>query len=289
MKRTKNILIAVFMLVCMTANAQVYSLKDAYKHNRNNDATYNIGIFGGLNATYWAHFGGTRYGIDMNNITKCLGYTGGLSLEGMITPSFSVGFEAAYAQRNVNQIHSYTLPVSLGVNNDYSITLNAAYSEMYFQIPFTVYLGPATWNVRPYVYAAPRVTAPLSGTIKKTINNITGNATLSEEGTTMGTASYKGINVGAAIGMGVQGRLNTQHYYYLFKFDVSAHAGLLSTNPVVTDEETQPVVVLPSVGPNGQIQTLDSKRYCADVLARITIMFPLKKRARGACVSWGEY
>ena len=289
MKRTKNILIAVFMLVCMTANAQVYSLKDAYKHNRNNDATYNIGIFGGINATYWAHFGGSRYDIHMNNITKCLGYTGGLSLERMISLSFSVGFEAAYAQRNVNQIHSYTLPVSLGVNNNYTDTLYAAYSEVYFQIPFTAYLGPATWNVRPYVYAAPRVTAPLFGSIKKTNNNITENVTLSEDTISMGTSSYKGINVGVAIGMGVQGRLNTQHYYYLFKFDVSAHAGLLSTNPVIdSDEDIQPVV-LPSVGPNGQIQTLDPKRYCADVLAKITIMFPLKKQTRGACVSWGEY
>jgi hypothetical protein len=269
------------------------------------EARYNIGISGGLNSTYWFHFGGTktRYKEPFN-----FGILGGLTVERMLNKNMSISLEGFYAMRNMQlnyEIHNF--PVSLGMgpehNKDYYRQLDVDYTEINVQAPFTYYFSNST--IRPYVFVGPRVSVPMSGKMiwKKAeiVNGQQSSTWTSVDTVGISAQNMWQWNIGVVGGAGVMFKLNVGNYYFLIKADASAHASLayflVNINPFdvhasvinsFTHEETsgtsQNVVGAGYIDPY-----LLGTRINTDATVKVTLLFPLKKQLQGACMRWGEY
>lgn len=255
-----------------------------------NEAMYNIGLIGGATMTQWLHVGGTKTNYHH---TFNYGIIGGLTFERKLQRNLSLGIEGIYAMRKTQVNYEVlNLPVSLTESNDYYRQLDADYIEVNVQVPLTYYFGQG--NILPFVFVAPRFTMPLGGKMiwqkKQIIGYGTDNQHFSNTGNVTDTVditaqNMRPWNVGLVAGGGVLFRINFSNYYFLIKTDVSAHSTIV--NSFSHEEaigESQNVIGASYIDPY-----LMSYRFNTDVTARITIMFPLKKQLKGACMRWGEY
>lgn len=309
MKKIHLILLTTILLTCMTVKAQFNKpLQSASSKVNSTEAQYNIGLVGGINSTYWLHFGGTKtpYKEPFN-----FGILGGLAVERMLNKSTSISLEGYYAMRNLQLNYEIlNFPDALDENNNYYRQLDVDFKEINIQAPLTYYLSKS--NIRPYVFIAPRVSVPLSGQLiwqKTKIEEYgTPNQHLSESDSdksvdTVGMSAQNTWqwNIGIVAGVGVMYKLNVGNYYFLVKADASAHAALAhftiaKESPYLhasfldsfTYEEktgaSQNVVGAGYIDPY-----LLGMRFNTDATVKITFMFPLKKQLQGACIRWGEY
>ncbi len=292
MKKTFAIL---FLLLIMIGHATAQyrkPLQSATNKNGYSEARYNIGISGGITSTYWAHFGGTQthYNAPFN-----FGLTGGLVIERMFNANSSLSLEGYFAMRNT-QLHYDVInfPVALNVNKDYYRQYDAAYQEINVQIPLTYYFGQANSNLRPYIFVAPRFIMPLSGKMvwqkKEILDYGTAEQHYDEDHTSfdtidMSAQNSRQWNVGLVIGAGLRYKINIGNYYLLAKLDISGHAAAINSfSPDEINGESTNVIGAGYIDPY-----LLGMRFNTDATVKLTIMFPLKKQLKGACMKWGEY
>ena len=290
MKKTIAILSLLFLFGHFAQAQFRKPLTSANSKVNSSEAQYNIGIAGGITPTYWLHFGGTntKYSQPFN-----IGITGGLVVERLINSNTSVSLEGYYAMRKVQLNYEIpNFPVAINQNKDYYRQFNADFQEVDVQAIMTRYLSKGI--LRPYVFAGPRVSVPLSGKMmwqkKEILEYGTPNQHFSETGTSMDTVEMSAqntrqFNVGLVAGVGVLYKLNVGNYYFLLKADISGHAAVI--NSFTSEEihgESQNVVGAGYIDPY-----LLGMRFNTDVTAKVTFMFPLKKQLQGACIRLGEY
>ena len=290
MKKANFLLFLAFSFLCSTAEAQFNKpIKPAYSRVASSEAKYNVGITGGLNSTYWFHAGGTK---TKYNQPFHFGIIGGLSVERMLNNSNSISLEGLYAMRNTQLNYEVlNFPVGINQSKNFYRELDVDYQEVNVQALFTHYLGQG--NFRPYIYAGPRVSMPLSGKTvwQKTeiLNYGTADQQLSQTPTIdtvpITAQNMWQWNLGVVAGAGIMYKLTVGNYYFLIKADASVHSTAVNS---FSDEEiqgqSQHVIGASYIDPY-----LMSYRLNTDATARITIMFPLKKQLKGACMRWGEY
>ena len=235
----------------------------------------------------------------------------------------AIGLEVIYANRSTELNHKYLTPDAFNHSIKIRDRSSVQYSELLFQIPITQYLTNSTKAIRPYVFIAPRVTIPLQGAIaleKDTLVNDspmffqynTGpNHQSSQAPTTivdsLSARNMGSWNIGAVVGLGLQFRIPLgSSYYFDTKLDASCHLGLLnsyskyerglvvkkdSNGNDVLDPNGNPVLDLPiDLNTNEPIDpSLIGKRYISNATVKLTLLFPIKKIQKDACVSWGEY
>lgn len=285
-------LILAALLVGLSAQAQFNKpLVSSTSRFYSNEAKYNIGLIGGATMTQWLHFGGTKtpYKYPFN-----IGIVGGITLERKLQNNLSIGIEGLFAMRNtVLNYEVLNFPVSLyEESKDFFRQLNAEYQEIEVQVPLTYYMGQG--NIKPFIYAAPRFSLPLSGKEtwekKEILEYGTESQHYSETGVSYDTIemtaqSMRPWNVGLTLGAGVLFRINFANYYLLLKADASYHVSVV--NSFTHEEingESQNVIGASYIDPY-----LLGYRFNCDATARITLLFPLKKQLKGACMRWGEY
>ena len=183
-------------------------------------------------------------------------------------------------------------PVAININKDFFRQYDVDYMEVAVQAPLTYYFSQG--NLRPYVFVAPRFTLPLSGTLvwqkQEIIDYGTENEHYSEENVVHDTVNMSGQNmrrwnVGLVAGVGIRYKLNFSNYYLLLKLDLSGHAAFI--NSFTKDEnhgDSQIVIGAAYIDPY-----LLQKRFNTDASVKLTLLFPLKKQLKGACMRWGEY
>ena len=195
--------------------------------------------------------------------------------------------------RNLQLNYEVTnFPVSLTENKNFYRQLDVEYQEVNVQIPVTYYLGQG--NIRPFVYAALRGSMPLSGKEvwqkKEILNYGTDNQQYSDIGASIDTVeltaqNMRPWNIGVAVGAGVIFKINFANYYFLIKADAAYHVDAINSfSHEEISGESQNVIGASYIDPY-----LMSYRLNSDITARVTIMFPLKKQLKGACMRWGEY
>ena len=261
--------VSVFALLTFTATAQKNkqfrkAISSPRDHIESSDAKWNVGILGGGNLTTWLHFHSyaasdwylKNYKI-FDGFTNSLGYFGGIGVERMLRKDLSVGLNAIYAKHNIqlafvdDQFPYQWDPVTQQVVYGQIMKgFKASYSTVEVYLPVTYYIGLASKSsIVPYAYVEPRFSHILP------------------------LSSNYMFNVGATLGIGSLFRLNTNNYYFLFKLDISANF-----NAIPTFKKGEVV--------NNEFNHL---RYSTDAHATLTIMLPLKKQLKGACMDWGEY
>jgi len=288
MKKAYFLILAALLIGSISAKAQFNKPLSNRSQFYSNEAKYNIGLIGGATMTQWYHIGGTKtqYKHPFN-----FGIVGGLSLEYKLQRNLSVSIEGLYAMRKTQLNYEVlNLPVSLTESKNFYRQLDASYTEVDVQVPVTYYFGQG--NIQPFAYAALRFSLPLSGKMtwqKKEIQNY-GTAQqqyvdVSFDTVSMSAQNMRPWNVGLVAGVGVMFRINFNNYYFLIKADASVHS--TAVNSFSKEEihgQSQHVIGAGYIDPY-----LMSYRLNTDATARITIMFPLKKQLKGACMRWGEY
>jgi hypothetical protein len=295
--RIKLLFATSFILLTLTATAQFNKpLTSPRDRIESSNAKWNIGILGGPNLTTWLHFHSPdvsdwylkNYNI-FDTITNSLGYFGGIGVERMLKNNISVGLNVVYAQHSiqlgfVNEHFPIGWDQSQGQINFGRIvkSFKANYRAIEAYVPVTYYMGLSSKNnIIPYVYAAPRVSYLLPDSTAQ-MTHITSyykedaNNTLissSTNSTPFNRSTYRKFNVGATVGVGSLFRINTNNYYFLIKFDVSAN---MNGIPTFKKGEID----------NNEFNYL---RFSTDAHATLTFMLPIKKQLKGACMDWGEY
>ena len=164
--------------------------------------------------------------------------------------------------------------------------------EVDVQVPLTYYMGQG--NIRPYVYVAPRFTLPLSGNMKwqkmEIIDYGTENQHVNDKTATLDTVSMSAQNmrpwnVGLVVGAGVRFKVNIANYYIYLKLDASAHAAVVNSFSKEENHGDSEIVI----GASYIDPYLLQKRFNTDASVKFTLLFPLKKQLKGACMKWGEY
>ena len=286
MKKALTILFAFLMLLAGSSKAQfAKALPQANPAAANSDATYNIGIIGGINATRWFDWGGnfTNYEqpvflFDKNAILPSLLNHGlaGIVVERKLGENNSIGIEALYANRWTNLLYEYTRPTLIDTQQSDRAAQNhrwqdsVIYHEINVQVPLSHFFLSPESKIRPYAFVAPRFTLPLFG-ISYSRNRQAlfashlgaGNADYVID--TLPGQSMRHWNIGAVAGVGIQFRFDIASYYLLLRLDASCQLGLI--------EEPSSF----------------SRRHIGDAAARFTLLFPLKKLQKDACLNWGEY
>lgn len=291
MKKANILFFLVLSFIGNQAMAQFNKpLKPAYSRVSSSEAKYNIGLEGGLTSTYWLHFGGTqtKYHQPFN-----FGLTGGLVVERMLNSSNSIAIEGLFAMRNIELNYEVlNFPVAINENKDYYRQYNVNYQEVDVQIPLTHYFSQG--NIRPFVYVAPRFSLPLSGNITwqkmEILNYGTQDQQYDEAHATHDTVSMSAQNmrrwnVGLVLGAGAVFKINFSNYYLLLKLDASAHAAVINSFSKEENNGTSSNVI----GASYIDPYLLGKRFNTDATVKLTLLFPLKKQLKGACMKWGEY
>ena len=290
MNKPSSLLLAFLLLLVTTTHAQFNKPLRSSGRTGSSEARYNIGLVGGATSTYWMHFEGTntKYSTPFN-----YGLIGGLSIERMLNRNNAVSLEGYYAMRNT-ELNYYVpnVPVAVNENKDYFRQFNADYQEVDVQAIYTQYFSKG--NLRPYVFAGPRLSVPLAGNMVWKETEVFGYGTSDQQlnqtpettdTVVMNAQNTRQLNVGLVAGIGLLYKLRIGNYYLLLKADVSAHSTTL--NSFTKEEiagESQNVIGASHIDPY-----LLGKRYNTDITAKVTLMFPLKKMLQGACISWGEY
>lgn len=282
----------------LTANAQFNKpLQSATQRKTSNVAKYNVGISGGLSLTHWIHTGGLENNFEQP-ITDGLGPVFGVSVERLLNNRMSVSLEGFYAMRKTSLTYNAIKPlaISYGNSSDYQKHFSIEYNQIEIQVPLTYYLS-STQNARikPYVFVAPRISIPLNGTEKmeKQLLDSLGNFQVDDNGNPtsinvqadLNKSNFRQFNVGIVGGVGVLFKINMNNYYFLVKVDASYNYNLI--NSYTEDEKNATVANVLGVG---YIEpSLLGKRYITDGTIKATVLFPLKKQLKGACMKWGEY
>ena len=292
MKKTIAILTLLFIFGHYAQAQFRKPLTSASSKVNSSEALYNIGLIGGLNSTYWLHFGGTetKYNQPFN-----FGILGGLSVERMLNNNTSVSLEGFYAMRKVQlnyEILDFPISIYADQNANYYRQFDVDFQEVDVQAILTRYLSRGAF--RPYVFVGPRFSLPLSGKMIWQKKEIQGYGTpeqqFIETGATVDTVEMtaqntRQFNVGLVAGVGLLYKLNVSNYYFFIKADISGHAAFI--NAFTSEEihgESQNVVGAGYIDPY-----LLGMRFNTDATAKITFMLPLKKQLQGACIRWGEY
>lgn len=291
MKKSSLILLLSLLLLGTAAHAQQFKKPLPSRNKANNLARYNVGVTGGLTSTYWVHFGGTgtKYHEPFN-----FGPIGGLVVERMFNKDLSLSVEGLFAMRNVHMDYNVlNFPVAINVNKDFYRQYDADYMEIDVQVPLTYYFGEG--KIRPYAYVAPRFSLPLSGNIKwqkmEILEYGTENEHYNESTATLDTLkmtaqNMRPANIGLVLGVGVRFKVKVSTYYYiLMNLDASAHSTLI--NSFTKDENNGDSEIV--IGASYIDPYLLQKRFNTDAAVKFTLLFPIKKPLKDACMDWGEY
>lgn len=294
------IFVAVFFLFAITATAQknkqfkkpITSPRDRIESS---NAKWNIGLVGGANLTTWLHFHSLEAAnwslqsynpLLISSKGNSLGYFGGIAVEYMLRNNLSVGLNIIYAQHNMNLLYIDShFPYQWDATGD-SIkyiqkekTFSTSYRTIEAYVPISYYMSlGSSKNVRPYVFVAPRVSYRIPDTISQmshgTLYTTNGIDTISYSCNSVGynINTFRNLNVGLTLGAGAQFRINLNNYYFLMKLDMSASMYALSTFTAAD-----------------LLNEFNYLRHSANAHATLTLMLPIKKQLKGACMSWGEY
>ena len=300
MKHLSSLILIALMAAFGTAQAQFAKpLPKEQGEVAATEANYNVGILGGMSATRWLHTGGVHRQYDQPYflfdpnmpIESLLGHgLAGLVVERKLGDNNSIGIEAFYANRSTMLSYEYELPTAIGNDQMYFRQDSITYSEICVQIPLTQYFGNG--NIKPYVFIAPRFTMTLAGKMYWKFNPVSADTTgtritVDTATVAMTSDNMRPWNIGAVVGAGVRFKVPINSYYLLLKFDASCHLGVFNTySKKEIDGETLPSDV---IGVSHIDPTLLGKRYIGNATVKLTVLFPLKKMNKDACVNWGEY
>lgn len=282
----KFLIIGILLFLSVSLNAQRQFRKPLKTQNQGTNlafSNYTVGVKLGCPWSY----------MPDSELSKVIysgnfGYNLGIVAERYFS-KLSIGLEGLFSQKGTKMYYDRPYQQSLTANGTFHREFYMGYNVATVRIPLTYYFKGAVKDdkVIPYLFVAPQVDIPLgfNATIKEKqflFENPPTQTTI----TTFGGYEEKRIekidakslyNASALGGLGLMGRIPTNGYAIIVKFDVGFNFGLrnLAEEGFIWkwDEQEKKLV------------KKDNDRIIRshDLEANLTILFPIKKRLRDAC------
>ena len=269
----KHLLLLMFgVLSVVSLRAQFAKPLKNKDYTCRNTSSISVGITGSFAANDMIYTA-----VSKSILTPYLAPTLGLVAEWNTMRRVSIGLEASYAMRGVNEVFATEFLTNYSTSTlarvHYTMTMNGVEARL----PITYYIGYGE-NIRPYLYVAPRFTLWLNGNVRwdRTYDNESYDPVVYES--ELNNATIAPYDLSAVAGVGLCSRVLLKRTQFFVKFDLSYGISVLnnfSQHEVAEDVEFQGW---------GDIhhETLGS-RYLQNVEARLTLLIPLRKPLKDAC------
>ena len=254
-----------------------------------NNGKFNIGLKAGA---IWSYFGYSSF--KNTTYEGIIGPMAGLLLE-YKTNQLSVGFNPFVAIRGTAMHYDKVWQTGLGQNQT-AITRSEYVSQMNIvgtRIPFTYYFNSFFFSNpkdrQIFATLAPEACYVLGGKIRYAKFKMPDHTLIpdSDASVDIGDANMQRFQYGIACGAGLSSRHNINAFTFVMRYELAFCCGINNTFSEVETEGNFP----PNGGFGGSPYATVQKgqrRYRALDFS-VTVMFPIKKQLRGACINWGEY
>lgn len=266
----KRLAILLFSL-CAVLSVQAQFVKPLKKKTEGKK-TFCLGLTGAYAANDLVYSA-----VSKSKISPFFAPSFGLVAEWNTMQKISVGIDVSYVTRGdyvtfaTEFLTSYSTTTFARVK--YGLTLNG----FELRVPVSYYLGIGE-RLRPYVYAAPRVSLWTGGQYRWERTYDDGNFLPVVYENEVTDAMVSPVDVGAIVGAGLCGQLRPGRMRVFVKLDVGYGISLLSN--FSQDEVSQMVEF---VGWGDITHEKLGRRYLQNLEARLTLLVPLQKPAADAC------
>lgn len=282
MKRILVLLFIVSLLPFTSLYAQVGGKKPLTQKNYANSNASGISV--GVKA------GGVCNDLIYSSVKQAkarglFGPIAGIAFEWNASNVFSVGFDALYAVHGGRKAIDSEFQTSFTETNtaqvDYRMTMNC----VDFRIPLTCYLGYES-DTRAYCFIAPNFSLVLNGNIEWHRTYLNENAFVNalDYEVPLTKANARPYEISVVAGIGVCRRFQINQLKMLVKVDLAYDFGLMND---FSDAELNHEVTF--VGWGGSDQESLGTRHMQALELKASLMIPIKKPLKDACVRWGEY
>lgn len=261
------------LMLAITLQAQYAKpLRDQHYACRNNGAI-SLGVTGGYGANDMVYSA-----IRSSKLRPWLAPIFGLAMEWNTMRRVSIGLDALYAMRGTHEIltseflTSFTTTAMTTV--DYTMRMNG----IEFRLPITYYLGYGE-NYRPYLFVAPRLDVWMKGDLRwersysdHLYPTVTYQCDLDQ-------ATVAPFDLSAMAGIGLCGKFMPKRTRFFVKAELAYGISVLSN---FSSLEKQEKAVFQGWG-DILHETLGTRRL-QNIEARLTILLPLRKHLKDACV-----
>ncbi len=253
-----------------------------------NNGKFNIGIKAGA---IWSYFG---YSILKNTTYDgIISPIAGLLLEYKTNTPLSVGFNPYVAIRGTSMHHDKVWQSGLGTQTDttrtqYTCQMNIVGTRFPFTYYFNSFIFSNPKDKQFYVTLAPEAYYVLGGKIRYSKIDMPQGTFKSDTSILIGKANMQRLQFGVTCGAGFSSKHNINAFAFVMKYELAFSFGI---NNIFSKMESQQGGFPENGGfagsPYATIQQ-GQRRYRALDFS-ITLMFPIKKQLRGACINWGEF
>ncbi len=227
-----------------------------------------------LNGNQWNHIVGNP--AKYTHYDGKFGPIAGVAIEYKPNDLFSVGLEGHYAKRGTKMHHNKEYLVSYTMTDTTNTIFDCNLDALEVRIPFTFYIKTILFSDPQsrglYASISPEVSYLLGGTMEMTKTRVSNDSIMEHVLDTVGSSNMQRINYGVNCGVGYWSKHDMQGYSVIMKYELSFDIGV---NNTFSNSE--------------QAASPNNKRFHRAVEASVSIMMPMKKRLRGACIRWGDY
>lgn len=253
--RDRVLILLIVLLAAVNLTAQERFYPD---HPKDDAARYEgpvYGIKGGVNVSRFYY---TSQALSGLTHTDTLSLSAGCFLELPLSRTFTIAMELNYQQRGGATTYQFN-----GKPERYSLLAHYVTAR----VPVYCYI-PVTDHVKPYVFLAPEVGAPVAGEIRLQGGYYNGSTPISN-------ANINRLYVGALGGVGLRFNIPMRTITMVLKLDAALNIGLLDTYSL----SERSGIAHPL---NLQAYTIDGHRYLRGLEGHLTLGFFINKP--DACV-----
>lgn len=255
-----------------------------------NNGKFNIGVKAGA---IWSYF---RYSeFENTTIDGVLYPIAGLLIEYKTNNRFSIGLNPYVAIRGTKMHHDKIWLTGLGENQTdttrtrYTCLMNVVGARIPFTYYFNSFLFSGSNSKQFYISVAPEAYYVLGGNIQYAKFRMPQETLIPGSYTSIkiGNANMQRLQLGVTCGSGLSSTHSTSSFSFITKYELAFSFGINNTFSKTETEGSFPQGGGFLGSPYAFLQT-GNRSYRA-LEFTITVMFPVKKQLRGACVNWGEY
>lgn len=213
------------------------------------------------------------------------GPVAGLAVEWNVNSVFSVGFDAMYAVHGGRKVIDSDFQISFTEINTSRVDYRFVMNCVDFRLPLTIYLG-YDGDTRPYCFVAPNFSLLLNGKAEwhRTYLNENPYVSSLDYESPLTKANARPYELSVLAGIGVSHRFKINQMKMFLKVDLGYDFGLMND---FSDAEMNHEVDFIGWG-GGNYESLGTRRLQALEL-KASLMIPIKKPLKDACMKWGEY
>jgi len=267
----KKRLVILFFSLCAVLSAQAQFAKPLKKKTEA-EKTFCLGLTGSYAANDMAYSS-----VSKSVLHPFFAPSFGFVAEWNTMQWIAVGMDVSYIIRGGNEVFASEFLTGYSTTTFARVKYNLTLKGFELRVPVTCYFGSGE-RIRPYVYAAPRISLWTGGQYRWERTYDDGSLSPVTYENEVTNAMVSPVDVGAIAGVGLCGQLKLGRMRLFLKLDVGYGASLMSNfSQGEVSEEVE------FVGWGDIAHEELGRRYLQNLEARLTLLVPLQKPVPDAC------